>query len=116
MRKNGIVSAVGMAIVAAGPLAGGCASATDSQREQQRVDTAQKVHAIVREILGADPGKIVPKARFIEDLGADSLDCVELAMAFEEKFDIAIADADVLTIKTVDDATAYIDKQRGKRP
>jgi acyl carrier protein len=107
---------IGIAIVAvAAPLMGGCASATEAQDEDQQADTARKVKEAVVEILRIAPGKIVPGARFVEDLGADSLDCVEIVMALEEKFGIAIADADVSTLKTVGDVTVYIDKRRRPR-
>lgn len=116
MRRNGAGPVIGVAIVAAALQSGGCASATDSRSEQQQADTSGRVKTIVLEILGGDPNKVVPKARFVEDLGADSLDCVELVMAIEEKFDIAVADADVAMLKTVGDATAYIDKRRRNSP
>jgi acyl carrier protein len=55
-----------------------------------------------------DAAKVTPAARFVEDLGADSLDTVELVMAFEEEFDIEIPDEDAEKIRTVTDATAYV--------
>jgi acyl carrier protein len=67
-----------------------------------------KVKQIVIEQLGVDETKVKPKARFVEDLGADSLDMVELIMAFEEAFQIEISDKDCETIKTVKEAVDYI--------
>nr|HPK40870.1 acyl carrier protein [Candidatus Cloacimonadota bacterium] len=60
--------------------------------------------------LGSDEAEIQPNARFIEDLGADSLDSVELIMKFEEEFDIEIPDTDSERIKSVQDAIDYISK------
>lgn len=67
-----------------------------------------RVKKIIVEQLGVDEDKVVPKARFVEDLGADSLDTVELVMAFEEAFDIEIPDDDAEKIRTVQDAIDYI--------
>jgi acyl carrier protein len=69
-----------------------------------------KVKQIIVEQLGVDEGEVTPNASFVEDLGADSLDTVELVMAFEEAFDIEIPDEDAEKIRTVKDATDYIDK------
>ncbi len=71
-------------------------------------DIASQVKDIVAENLGVAPEKVVEDANFIEDLGADSLDTVELVMAFEEKFDIEIPDDDAAKIQTVKDAVEYI--------
>jgi len=71
-------------------------------------DIASQVIDIVAENLGAAPEKVVEDANFIEDLGADSLDTVELVMALEEKFDIEIPDDDAAKIQTVKDAVDYI--------
>lgn len=68
----------------------------------------EKVIKIVSEQLGAEEDKITEKASFIDDLGADSLDTVELVMAFEEEFKIEIPDEDAEKIKTVGDAIRYV--------
>ena len=68
----------------------------------------KKVKAIIVEQLGVDQKKVTMKARFVEDLGADSLDMVELIMAFEEAFDIEIPDEDAGGIRTVQNAVDYI--------
>lgn len=70
-----------------------------------------QVEAIVADILSVEPDKITPDARFREDLGADSLDLVELIMAFEDKFSGQISDEDARTITTVSDAVAYLEKK-----
>ena len=71
----------------------------------------EKVKQIVAEQLGVDEGEVTPSASFVDDLGADSLDVVELVMAFEEAFDIEIPDEDAEKIKTVQEAIDYIDKK-----
>lgn len=73
----------------------------------------QKVKDIVVSQLGVEASAVVPKAKFIEDLGADSLDIVELVMAFEEAFSIDIPDEEAETLRTVTDAVAYIRKTEG---
>ncbi|HEX9795756.1 MAG TPA: acyl carrier protein [Anaerolineales bacterium] len=73
-------------------------------------DTFEEVKAIIVELLGADEGKITSDARFREDLEADSLDLVELIMAFEEKFGGEISDEDAQSITTVGEAVSYIDE------
>ncbi|ADY73656.1 Acyl carrier protein [Desulfurobacterium thermolithotrophum DSM 11699] len=70
----------------------------------------QKVKEIVADRLGVDPDEVTPEASFIEDLGADSLDTVELVMALEEEFGIEIPDEDAEKIQTVGDAIDYIQK------
>ena len=70
-----------------------------------------KVKQIVAEQLGVDEGEVTPSASFVDDLGADSLDVVELVMAFEEAFDIEIPDEDAEKIRTVQEAIDYIDKK-----
>jgi acyl carrier protein len=67
-----------------------------------------RVKAIIVEQLGVEENDVAPAAKFIEDLGADSLDTVELVMAFEEEFDIEIPDEDAEKITTVGDAIQYI--------
>ena len=70
---------------------------------------ADRVKEIIVEQLGVNPDQVTPEAKFIEDLGADSLDTVELVMAFEEGFGIEIPDEDAEKIQTVQDAIKYID-------
>jgi len=70
----------------------------------------QKVRQIISDQLGVETSEIADKAAFVEDLGADSLDRVELIMAFEETFDLEIPDADAEKILTVQDAVDYIEK------
>jgi acyl carrier protein len=70
-----------------------------------------KVKEIIVDQLGVDEGEVTPSASFVDDLGADSLDVVELVMAFEEAFDIEIPDEDAEKIKTVQDAVDYIQKK-----
>src|SRR6202044_2742284 len=70
----------------------------------------EKVKQIIVEQLQVDEAEVTPSASFQEDLGADSLDVVELVMQFEEAFDIEIPDEDAEKIKTVKDATEYIEK------
>lgn len=71
-------------------------------------DILERVRKIVIEHLDADPEKVTEKASFIDDLGADSLDNVELVMAFEEEFDIEIPDDAAEHIQTVGDAVKFI--------
>ena len=78
-------------------------------------DILERVRKIVIDHLDADPDKVTEKASFIDDLGADSLDTVELVMAFEEAFGIEIPDEDAEKIATVKDAVDYIEKHsKGK--
>jgi acyl carrier protein len=69
-----------------------------------------KVKQIIVEQLGVDEAEVTPNASFVDDLGADSLDTVELVMAFEEAFDLEIPDDEAEKIKTVSDAVDYIEK------
>lgn len=71
-------------------------------------DLEQRVSEMIIEQLGATKEEIVPEASFIDDLGADSLDIVELVMAMEETFDIEIPDDDAEKIQTIGDAVAYL--------
>ena len=73
-------------------------------------DIAERVKKIVIEHLGVDAAKVVDNASFIDDLGADSLDTVELVMAFEEEFGCAIPDNAAEKIHTVKDAIEFIEK------
>ena len=68
----------------------------------------EKVKSIIVEQLGVDEEEVTPDASFVDDLGADSLDTVELVMAFEEEFDLEIPDEDAEKIATVGDAISYI--------
>jgi len=70
-----------------------------------------KVKEIIVEQLGVDPEKVRPEASFIDDLGADSLDIVELVMAMEEEFDLEIPDEDAEKLKTVQDVASYLQKK-----
>ena len=70
--------------------------------------TEERVKQIVAEQLGVDEAQVTLEASFMEDLGADSLDTVELVMALEEEFDIEISDEDAEKIQTVQDAVTYI--------
>ncbi len=69
-----------------------------------------KVKQIIVEQLGVDEGEVTMEASFVEDLGADSLDVVELVMALEEEFDLEIPDEEAEKIATVGDAVKHIDK------
>ncbi len=74
-------------------------------------DTAERVKKIVTEHLGVEAEKVTEDAAFIDDLGADSLDIVELVMAFEEEFGVEIPDDAAEDIATVKDAITFIEKQ-----
>ncbi|HEX4693664.1 acyl carrier protein [Sphingomonas sp.] len=76
-------------------------------------DTADRVKKIVVEHLGVEASAVTPEASFIDDLGADSLDIVELVMAFEEEFGVEIPDDAAEKITTVNDAITYIDANQG---
>jgi len=73
-----------------------------------------KVKEIIVEQLGVDENQVDDSASFVDDLGADSLDIVELVMAFEEAFDMDIPDEDAEKIATVKDAVEYINGKKGK--
>ncbi len=75
------------------------------------MSTFEKVRDVIVEKLGVDAAKITEDASFIDDLGADSLDTVELIMQFEEVFDIEIPDEDAETITTVGKAVQYVDSK-----
>lgn len=74
-----------------------------------------KVKSIIAEQLGVKPEEVVPEASFIDDLGADSLDTVELVMALEEEFGIEIPDEDAEKITTVGDAIKYIEEKSSNK-
>ena len=75
-------------------------------------DVAEKITAIIVDRLGVEESQVVPQARFREDLEADSLDLVELIMAFEEEFESEISDEEAQKITTVGEAIAYIEARR----
>lgn len=77
------------------------------------VDVFAGVKEIIVDLLGVDEAKVTPEARFREDLEADSLDIVELIMAFEDKFGSEISDEDAQKISTVDNVVKYIEKMKG---
>ena len=72
--------------------------------------TAERVKGIIAEQLGVEEDEVTPEASFTDDLGADSLDIVELVMAFEEEFGIKIPDKKAKKISTIKDAVEYINK------
>lgn len=74
-------------------------------------DTFDEIKAIIVELLSIDESKVTPEARFREDLEADSLDLVELIMAFEEKFGGEISDEEAQKITTVGEAVAYVESK-----
>ena len=74
----------------------------------------ERVKKIIVEQLGANADEVTTESAFVEDLGADSLDTVELVMAFEEEFDIEIPDEDAEKILNVGDAIKYIDEHAAK--
>jgi acyl carrier protein len=77
----------------------------------ERDDIMDKVRGVIVEQLSVDEGDVTEDASFIDDLGADSLDIVELVMALEEEFGISIPDEEAENIKTVGDAVVYIEAQ-----
>ncbi|MBA7667857.1 acyl carrier protein [Candidatus Aerophobetes bacterium] len=72
-------------------------------------DIASKVKEITSEQLGVDESQITPEAKFVDDLGADSLDTVELVMALEEEFDLEISDEEAEKLTTVNRVISYIE-------
>ena len=72
-------------------------------------DNLTRIKEIIIDKLGIEESKLAPDARFIEDLGADSLDTVELIMQFEEEFDIEISDEDAENLTTIGKSVEYID-------
>ena len=71
-----------------------------------------EVKEVIVEQLNVSPDEVKPESRFVEDLGADSLDVVEMIMALEEKFEIEIPDSEAENIKTVQDVVDYIEKHK----
>ena len=78
-------------------------------------DMVEKVKDIIAEALGVEREKLTDEASFMEDLGADSLDTVELVMAFEKEFDIDIPDEEAEKLKTVGDALKYLQEKMGNK-
>ena len=72
-----------------------------------------RVKDIIVEQLGVSAEQVTPEAKFVEDLGADSLDTVELVMAFEEEFDIEVPDDEAEKLQSVGDVITYINSQQG---
>jgi acyl carrier protein len=84
----------------------------EAQENTNLMPVAEKVKQIIVEQLGVDENQVEPSASFVDDLGADSLDIVELVMAFEEAFGLDIPDEDAEKIKTVKDAIDYIESKK----
>ena len=82
------------------------------QQEVFMADTFAEIKTVIVDLLGVDESKVTMEARFREDLEADSLDLVELIMAFEDKFGAEISDEDAQKITTVGEAVKYIDSHR----
>lgn len=78
-------------------------------------DMVEKVKDIIAEELGVEREKLTDQASFMEDLGADSLDTVELVMAFEKEFDIDIPDEEAEKLRTVGDALKYLEEKIGSK-
>jgi acyl carrier protein len=79
--------------------------------EEIPMSVEERVKGIIVEQLGVDADEVTPEASFVEDLGADSLDTVELIMAFEEEFGVEISDEEAEKIRKVRDAVEFIDKR-----
>ena len=77
------------------------------------MEVESKIKTIIAEQLGVKPEEVTPNASFVDDLGADSLDTVELIMALEEEFNVEIPDEDAEKMKTVGDAIKYIEEKAG---
>jgi len=73
-------------------------------------DTLEKITEVIADKLGVEPSKITPEARFVEDLGADSLDTVELVMQLEDEFNLEIPDEEAEKLTTVESVVEYINK------
>ena len=91
--------------------------ATNTNRTNFMADKSieEKVKDIIVEQLGVNPEQVTPQASFIEDLGADSLDIVELVMAFEEEFGVEVPDEDAEKLQTVGDVIKYIEEKSSKQ-
>jgi acyl carrier protein len=94
----------------AGRTSSPCSIVKTNQQGELMAAVDEKVKQIIVEQLGVDEGEVTQNASFVDDLGADSLDTVELVMAFEEAFEIEIPDEDAEKIRTVQDAVDYIGK------
>ena len=79
------------------------------------MDTKTRITKIIKEQLGVEESEVKLEARFVDDLGADSLDTVEILMAIEEEFGIEIPDEDAENAKTVEDVISYINKHLKKK-
>jgi acyl carrier protein len=79
--------------------------------KEERMAVPEKITEIIVEQLGVKPEEVTPEASFVDDLGADSLDTVELVMALEEEFGVEIPDEDAEKIQTVGDAIKYIEEK-----
>jgi acyl carrier protein len=84
-------------------------------QEKPMANTFDEVKAIIVDLLGVEETKVVPEARFREDLEADSLDLVELIMKFEDVFGTEISDEDAQKITTVGDAVTFVETQKAKK-
>lgn len=73
----------------------------------------ERVKDIIVDQLGVNADQVIPAAKFVEDLGADSLDTVELVMAFEEEFDVEVPDEEAEKLQSVGDVTTYINNAKG---
>ena len=78
------------------------------------MSVAEKVKEIIVDQLGVDAAEVNPDAKFVDDLGADSLDLTELIMAMEEEFGVEITDEDAQQIHNVQDAISFIEKKKGE--
>src|SRR6266511_2527685 len=98
-------------------LAGFKSGATNINRTNFMAEKSieEKVKDIIVEQLGVNPEQVTPQASFIEDLGADSLDIVELVMAFEEEFGVEVPDEDAEKLQTVGDVIKYIEEKSSKQ-
>ncbi|MHC1712078.1 MAG: acyl carrier protein [Solidesulfovibrio sp.] len=78
------------------------------------MSVAEKVKEIIVDQLGVDAGEVNPDAKFVDDLGADSLDLTELIMAMEEEFGVEISDEEAQQLQKVQDAISFIEKKKGE--
>jgi acyl carrier protein len=85
----------------------------EKAKETPMAEIESRVRDIIVNELGVEPSKVTTEASFVEDLGADSLDTVELVMAFEEEFGIEIPDEDAEKMETVGDAMKYLEEKEG---
>lgn len=106
-RQRGMFGSI-VLLAAVAPAAVACSTAVDAHR----AETEAGVRTAVQEILQIDAARLRPSVRLKEDLGADSLDCVEIVMAIEERFGITVADDAVAGMKTVGNVVDYVDARR----